>query len=90
MHFQSKMQVSINQHFILHSHLSPFVLTPSRGSTTPAYVSIVIGSILASHHLTLPTQGIITSDCKTDLNHCVQLTGFGTDNGVDYWSVRNR
>ncbi len=23
------------------------------------------------------------------LDHCVQLTGWGSENGVDHWSVRN-
>jgi C1A family cysteine protease len=37
------------------------------------------------------TGGIITpSDgCGTSLDHCVQLTGFGSANGTDYWHVRN-
>jgi len=37
------------------------------------------------------TGGIITTSdgCGTSLDHCVQLTGFGTANSTDYWHVRN-
>jgi C1A family cysteine protease len=34
-------------------------------------------------------QGIITKNCGTSLDHCVQLTGWGTQTGTNYWSVRN-
>jgi len=35
--------------------------------------------------------GIITtsSDCGTSLDHCVGITGYGTQDGVSYWWVRN-
>jgi len=35
------------------------------------------------------TSGIITKNCGNSLDHCVQLTGWGVDQGVNYWSVRN-
>jgi C1A family cysteine protease len=35
------------------------------------------------------TSGIITKNCGTSLDHCVQLTGWGTQGGINYWSVRN-
>jgi len=35
------------------------------------------------------TSGIITKNCGTSLDHCVQIVGFGTDAGVEYWEVRN-
>jgi len=34
-------------------------------------------------------KGIITKNCGTSLDHCVQIVGFGTTNNVDYWQVRN-
>jgi len=35
--------------------------------------------------------GIITtsSDCGTSLDHCVMITGYGTQDGTNYWWVRN-
>jgi len=35
--------------------------------------------------------GVITteSDCGTSLDHCVMITGYGTESGVNYWWVRN-
>jgi len=36
--------------------------------------------------------GIFSAGCKNgyyDLDHCVQLTGFGVDNGTKYWLVKN-
>jgi len=38
------------------------------------------------------TGGIFTESCPGgwgDLDHCVQLVGYGTDSGSDYWKVRN-
>jgi hypothetical protein len=40
-------------------------------------------------HLIGRLQGIVTKNCGTSLDHCVQLTGWGVDQGVNYWSVRN-
>lgn len=35
--------------------------------------------------------GIVTNvkSCGYDMDHAVQLVGYGTENGVDYWTVRN-
>ena len=37
------------------------------------------------------SSGILTSaiECGTTLDHAVEIVGYGSDNGVDYWKVRN-
>lgn len=34
-------------------------------------------------------QSGIIKTCGDVVNHCVQITGYGNDNGTDYWIVRN-
>lgn len=35
------------------------------------------------------TSGVLDFKCGTDLNHAVNVEGYGTENGKDYWLVRN-
>ncbi|KAK4760873.1 hypothetical protein SAY87_005766 [Trapa incisa] len=39
--------------------------------------------------LLLPLQGVFTGECGSQLDHGVVVVGYGTEDGVDYWMVRN-
>ena len=52
----------------------------------PVSVAIQADTILFQHY----SSGIITDvKCGTNLDHAVLIVGYGTENGIDYWLVKN-
>jgi C1A family cysteine protease len=51
---------------------------------------VVIGIEADTYYFQSYSSGILTSElCGTTIDHAVEIVGFGVDNGVKYWSVRN-
>jgi len=51
----------------------------------PLSIAIEADQAIFQHY----TSGVITDSCGTNTDHGVLLVGYGTDNGVDYWKVKN-
>ncbi|KAH9620565.1 hypothetical protein KSS87_003312 [Heliosperma pusillum] len=51
----------------------------------PVTVAIEAGGRSLQHY----QSGVFTGQCGTNLDHAVVVIGYGTENGVDYWIVRN-
>jgi cathepsin L len=55
-------------------------------SKQPISVAIQADTFIFQHYKT----GIITDvECGTDLDHAVLVVGYGVENGLDYWLVKN-
>jgi hypothetical protein len=51
---------------------------------------VVIGIEADTYYFQSYSSGILTSElCGTTIDHAVEIVGFGVDNGIKYWSVRN-
>ena len=59
-----------------------------KGAVAKQPVSIAIEA--STRYFQSYSGGILDSaECGTTLNHAVEIVSYGTDNGVDYWTVRN-
>lgn len=59
-----------------------------KGAVAKQPVSIAIEA--STRYFQSYSGGILDSaECETQLDHAVEIIGYGTDNGVDYWTVRN-
>ncbi|CAN6984400.1 hypothetical protein IGI04_000158 [Brassica rapa subsp. trilocularis] len=54
-------------------------------SYQPVSVAIDAGGRAFQHY----QSGIFTGKCGTTMDHAVVAVGYGSENGVDYWNVRN-
>ncbi|KAI5660658.1 hypothetical protein M9H77_19981 [Catharanthus roseus] len=50
---------------------------------------VSVGIDASSRTFQLYKSGIYTGDCGKSINHAVNVVGYGVENGVDYWIVRN-
>jgi hypothetical protein len=80
-------------------HNSPLHVQKNSGShqwttnTEGAFLSYLassgpLGIAIAASSIASYKSGIIT-DCDTTVNHAVQLVGYGVENDVNYWLIRN-
>jgi C1A family cysteine protease len=51
----------------------------------PVSVAVEADQSVFQHY----SSGVLTGNCGTNLDHGILAVGFGTDNGVDYWKVKN-
>ncbi|KAF4364644.1 hypothetical protein F8388_007773 [Cannabis sativa] len=54
-----------------------------------AHQPISVAIEASGRALQLYQSGVFTGECGTKLDHGVAVVGYGTENGVDYWLVRN-
>ncbi len=68
-------------------------LTPSVSATSIQRDMLMNGPVHAAMNATqlqYYTSGIFSSsDCPTDINHSITIVGWGIENGVKYWSIKN-
>jgi C1A family cysteine protease len=73
---------------------SCYDVTPNNHAILQAAVRqnpVVIAIEADTRYFQFYSSGILTDSikCGTDLDHAVEIVGYGTENGIDYWKVRN-
>ncbi|KAL4568750.1 hypothetical protein LXL04_024365 [Taraxacum kok-saghyz] len=54
-----------------------------------AHQPVSVGIEASGKAIQLYTEGVFTGSCGTSLDHGVVVVGYGSENGKDYWIVRN-
>ncbi|KAG6549334.1 hypothetical protein Mapa_009051 [Marchantia paleacea] len=54
-----------------------------------AHQPVCVGIDASQDDFYLYTSGIYDADCGTDLDHAVVVVSYGSEEGEDYWIVRN-
>ncbi|KAM0057875.1 putative actinidain [Helianthus debilis subsp. tardiflorus] len=54
-----------------------------------AHQPVSVGIEASGRAFQLYTSGVLTGSCGTNLDHGVVVVGYGSENGKDYWIVRN-
>lgn len=75
-------------HFSSCSDVKPNDQVSLKGAVAKQPVSIAIEA--DTRYFQSYSGGILDSvECGTNLDHAVEIVGYGTENGIDYWNVRN-
>ena len=75
-------------HFSSCSDVKPNDQVSLKGAVAKQPVAIAIEA--DTRYFQSYSGGILDSaDCGTNLDHAVEIVGYGSENGIDYWNVRN-
>ncbi|KAK4260116.1 hypothetical protein QN277_003273 [Acacia crassicarpa] len=70
-----------------YEHVPPFNEDALKKAVTHQPVSVAIEA--TGRDFQLYHSGVFTGECGANVNHAVVVVGYGNENGLDYWLVRN-